>query len=436
MQILSNDGYNWATYANQDFLTTFAQFRRMQMALVFDEVRQVYQKAELSLEKIKALNLLPDGMRDVSRVRLPISKASEIIGKTRQSILNALKKGIIPNRSNTNRGEGFTLEIIHFLQKHFGTQPYRESVDEPIIIAMQNFKGGVAKSTQACSLAHYLAERGYRTLLIDQDSQGSTTATFGLLPDKDITQEETLFPFYYGSFEDGRPCESIDYAIRKTHWDGLDLIPSNLLFYHAEYVLASYLKGKNEPLTILRDGLQGTAEKYDVVIIDAPPALGFISLNVLSAANAYIIPTPPGLYDYMSTFQFLTMLFDLFDRGIIAKDRNCHFIKILPTRVDNNEVDATVLKILRSCYGEHLMKGVIPNSKYIKEASNLMTTIYEMPNVQLLNKEDSDKKVRPISSMTGYKTARKAMDAVNREIEEMILSTRQSRVNRLIKEAS
>ncbi len=408
------------------------------MSSVLEEVSQVYNKAALSLNHIKKQNLLPDGKK-IDSLQLPIGKVTEIVERTRQSVLNAEKNNIIKPRSinsATNRREGFTLEQVHALQAHFNTQPWRETNDDPIIIAVQNFKGGVGKSTQACSLAHYLATKGYRTLLVDQDSQGSTTATFGYLPDNDFEQDQTLFPFFYGSFNNEKPCQCINHAIRKTHWDSLDLIPANLLFYESEYVLASYLKDNSiEPLTLLHEGLQGVAKNYDVIILDAPPALGFISLNVLAAANAFIIPTPPALYDYMSTFQFLTMLFKLFKSGIIDNNRPFHFLKILPTRVESNDVETTLLEIMRQAYGEHLMKNVIPNSRYIKEASNLMTTIYEMASIPTPS-SDNGKKSRPISSMTGYKNARKAMDAVNSEIESLILATRTSRIKKLIQEVS
>ena len=65
----------------------------------------------------------------------------------------------------------------------------------PIVIACQNFKGGVGKSTTCVNFAHYLALKGYRVLVIDTDSQATTTSMFGYMPDAEITQEHTLLPY-------------------------------------------------------------------------------------------------------------------------------------------------------------------------------------------------------------------------------------------------
>src|SRR3546814_6652502 len=77
----------------------------------------------------------------------------------------------------------------------FGTRPWRSADDPCCVMAVQNFKGGVGKSTLAVHLAQYLAIQGYRVALIDCDSQASATTLFGYVPDLDLTEDDTLYPF-------------------------------------------------------------------------------------------------------------------------------------------------------------------------------------------------------------------------------------------------
>ncbi|MBH9807654.1 chromosome partitioning protein, partial [Clostridioides difficile] len=77
----------------------------------------------------------------------------------------------------------------------FGTRPWRKPEDPCAVIAVQNFKGGVGKSTLSVHLAQYLAIQGYRVCLIDCDSQASSTTLFGYVPDLDLTENQTLYPF-------------------------------------------------------------------------------------------------------------------------------------------------------------------------------------------------------------------------------------------------
>ena len=168
-----------------------------------------------------------------------------------------------------------------------------------------NQKGGVGKSTTVCHLAQYFALKGYRVCVIDCDSQASTTATFGLNPDVDIDEdEETLYPF----FRYGGP-KTLHYALRATYWPGIAIIPANLGLYDAEYEFAARMA--REPAFILdrlREGIQTIEDQFDIILLDPPPALGMLSLSVLRAANALLIPAPPNNIDFGSTAHFLKML--------------------------------------------------------------------------------------------------------------------------------
>jgi chromosome partitioning protein len=83
--------------------------------------------------------------------------------------------------------------MLH-MREVLGAMPTRGPHDVPAMIAVQNFKGGVGKSTVTTHLAHYFAVQGYRVLVVDCDSQATTTTLFGFNPHFNITREETLYP--------------------------------------------------------------------------------------------------------------------------------------------------------------------------------------------------------------------------------------------------
>ena len=130
--------------------------------------------------------------------RFPITRAAELVGRTSAAIRDAEKDGRLPavERTATGRRVGYTLAEINQMREVFGTRPWRAAGDPLSVIAVQNFKGGVGKSTVSSHLAQYLAIRGYRVCLIDCDSQGSSTALFGYVPDLDIEEGDTLYRFF------------------------------------------------------------------------------------------------------------------------------------------------------------------------------------------------------------------------------------------------
>jgi chromosome partitioning protein len=112
--------------------------------------------------------------------RFPISRVADLVGRSSAAIRDAEKEGRLPSveRTASGRRVGYTLAEVNQMRAVFGTRPWRTAGDPLCVIAVQNFKGGVGKSTVASHLAQYLAIKGYRVCLIDCDSQGSSTAMF------------------------------------------------------------------------------------------------------------------------------------------------------------------------------------------------------------------------------------------------------------------
>jgi chromosome partitioning protein len=297
----------------------------------------------------------------------------------------------------------------------FGTQPWRAASDPLSIIAVQNFKGGVGKSTVSVHLAQYLATRGYRVCLIDCDSQGSSTMMMGYVPDLDIQEEDTLYPFIRNT-----EMSSLSYAVRETHWDGLWMVPANLRLYSAEYELAAQIaRSDHLLLNRLSQGITSIAEHFDVVILDPPPALGTISLSVMRAANALLIPVPPTVVDFTSTTSFLAMLHEsigvLEERGLPIDLR---WIRFLATRADEQKsMQRELLQVMRNLFGENMLRAVLRDSAEIDNASARMMSVYELE--------------QPVTSRETYLRCLTYLNAVNAEIETQFRLTWPSHAERL-----
>lgn len=371
---------------------------------------------------LEVLNSLRSGGQDGQRQqrqspRFSITRAATLVGRSAAAIREAEKDGRLPaiERTSTNRRIGYTLFEINKMREVFGTRPWRVAGDPLAILAVQNFKGGVGKSTVSAHLAQYLAIQGYRVCLIDCDSQGSTTALFGYVPDLDIEEDETLYPFIR-SAEMG----SLAYAVRETHWDGLYLIPANLKLYAAEYELAARIaRGGPQLLNRLAEGIETIGDHFDVVILDPPPALGTISLSVMRAANALLVPIPPTVVDFTSTTSFFGMLVETMqalETGGLPI--NLSWMRLVATRADEQKsMQRELMALMRSLFGDLMLRTSIKDSAEIDNASARLMTVYELEG--------------PVTSRETYNRCLTYLNGVNDEIETLIRLTWKSQEEKL-----
>ncbi|MGN6122131.1 MAG: AAA family ATPase, partial [Sphingomonas oligoaromativorans] len=269
-------------------------------------------------------------------------------------------------------------------------------------------KGGVGKSTVTCHLAHYFAVAGYRVLVVDCDSQATTTTLFGFNPHFNITREQTLYP--YLSID---PTQAdLLYAVQKTPWPNVDLIPSNLELFDVEYELAAAGADGGSVLAArfrkLKQGLIDLARDYDVVILDPPPALGTISLAVMQAANALLVPLAATTPDFCSTVQFLSMmdqvLAQLAQAGIAV---DYDFVRLICSKFDANDPShAMVRQIMEGTFGPALLPVPILDSAEISHAALRMMTIYELE--------------KPIGTARTHKRCRSNLDEALAQVEQLV----------------
>ena len=145
------------------------------------------------------------------------------------------------------------------------------------VIAIANQKGGVGKTTSAVNLAASLAVAEQRTLLIDGDPQGNATSGIGIARD---ALGATLYDVLLGE-------ATIDEALhRGVQFGHLDVLPATPDLAGAEVELVD----RPNRSELMRSALAPVLERYDYVLIDCPPSLGLITLNMLAAADALLIP--------------------------------------------------------------------------------------------------------------------------------------------------
>jgi chromosome partitioning protein len=160
------------------------------------------------------------------------------------------------------------------------------------VIAIANQKGGVGKTTTAVNLASSLALAERRTLLLDADPQGNATSGLGVA-------KETVELSLYESLVEGRPAgESI---LPVSALPFLSVLPATQDLVGAELQLVD----RENREAILRGVLDDLHESYDYIIVDCPPSLGLLTLNVLAAANAVLIPIQCEYYGLEGISQLL-----------------------------------------------------------------------------------------------------------------------------------
>jgi len=340
-----------------------------------------------------------------------VRSAAEMVKRSEKLIRDAEADGRLPEPRKdevSGRRTGYSLAEINNMRDLFGTRPARAASDNPVVLAVQNFKGGVGKSTVTCHLAQFLALKGYRVCVVDCDSQASTTSMFGLNPDVDVDEDEdTLYPF----FRHGGP-QTLHYALRATYWPGIALIPANLGLYDAEYEFAARMvRDSTFVLDRLRDGIESIKDNFDVILLDPPPALGMISLSVLRAANALLIPAPPNNIDFGSTAHFLKMMTaTLNELSEVGGARDYSFVKILVTKMnDNKSAHIAIKRMMDAVFPSDMMQAVLKDSAEIDNAAANLQTVYEISG--------------PATRTETHKRCRMYLDQVGREVEILIRKT-------------
>jgi len=352
--------------------------------------------------------------------RFTSGEAARLIGVSDSYLRQISLAGEGPKPNTAAGGRRlYTLDQINDLRRHLATShpgaknrfyvPHRLGAEHLQVIAVTNFKGGSGKTTTAAHLAQNLALHFYRVLAIDLDPQASLSALFGYQPEFDVKANETL----YGAIrydDERRPLSEI---IRKNYFPGLDIVPANLELHEFEHATPKVLAdggSTGEGMFFARVGatLATVQDLYDVIIIDCPPQLGFLTLGALCAATSVLVTIHPQMLDVASMSQFLFMTSDLLNVVREAGgDLRFDFFRYLVTRYEPNDGPQTqIVAFLRSLFGERVLTHPMVKSTAVSDAGLTKQTLYEVG--------------RENFSRGTYDRALEALDAVNGEIEDLI----------------
>jgi chromosome partitioning protein len=376
---------------------------RVPKASARDIVQLASQAGEI-LSRAREAALAP-GIKKTLR-KFNLKEVAELLGLSPKTLVRAAQRQEIPSGERV-RGNRllFTLEEIHEIQARLGLRPWRDpATDRPITVAVANFKGGVGKTSTSIHLGQHFALRGYRTLMIDLDAQASLTTLFGLLPDSEVDTAQTALPYLEGD------TKSFDEAIQPTYWHGLDLIAANLALYGAEFTLAN--RQKTEPnfrfYQALKSGIATVSDRYDVIIIDTPPALSYITTNALYAADGIIVPVPPAMMDFASASLFFSLLGDII--GVIDQNEGggkvFDFLGLLISKYEQgNFVHQTIHDWVRAAFQQRVLFHTMGSTAVLRIGPEIQTA-YEIGQYQ------GDR--RTLSRALEY------LDGVNGEVERLV----------------
>ena len=315
----------------------------------------------------------------------------------------------------------FSLNEVLKLRTHFGATgarnkeylPYRPKGLPAKVVAVANFKGGVGKTSTAAHLAMSAALDGYKVLVIDLDSQGSITSIFG----GKVTDEwQTVYPLIARHYarhlrlENQRRLDRGDAPlplddtlsdalkvtsgelIQKTHWPNIDLIGAQLNLYWSEFQIPVWrMQARSwKPWQALTESLEadGILDQYDVIFLDTPPALGYLTINGLSAADILLVPLGASFLEFDSTGRFFDMLHSIFasiEEGeniaarALGRDElsfKWDAVRAVITRYDSSE-QGELASVMQASLGKVLVPERQDVTALINQAGENVNGIYE-----------------------------------------------------------
>ena len=218
------------------------------------------------------------------------------------------------------------------------------------IIAISNQKGGVGKTTSAINIASFLAVTETPTLLIDMDPQANASTGLGV----NIHNSKTIYDVMINNI-------NIKKCITKTDIDFLDIVPSHTKLSGAEIELVGMFTRES----ILKDALSNVMGKYKYIIIDTPPSLGLLTVNVLTASKSLIIPIQCEYYALEGLSQLLNTI------RLVQKNLNpnLNIEGILITMFDSRlNMSHQVVSEVKEYFGEKVYSTIINRNVKLGEA--------------------------------------------------------------------
>ena len=387
-----------------------------QNELNFDEI--ILQQGELISDKLNMLRMEqypPNATKGLRQCTL--AETAYFLGVTQSNIkkLHLEGKGPVPTTSSSGR-RTYTaeqmLELRQYLDKHgrSGVKqyvPHRRAGEELQVISVVNFKGGSGKTTTASHLAQHLALTGHRVLAIDLDPQASLTALHGIQPELDNV------PSLYECLRYDEQRKQISDVIRGTNFPGLDIIPANLELQEYEYEtpVAAMDRSTTEGrlfFTRVAAALKEVDDQYDVVVIDCPPQLGYLTLTALTASTSVLVTVHPQMLDIMSMSQFLLMLGGVM-RSIreAGAEMKLQWFRYLVTRYEPTDgPQKQMVGFMHAMFPSQMLGAQMVKSTAVSDAGITKQTLYEVERAHFVR--------------ATYDRAIQSLNAVNEEVASLV----------------
>ena len=355
----------------------------------------------------------------------------------------------LPQGTGESGSKWFTLDEVLSLRKHFDAEgaagreyvPYRPEGVPAKVISVANFKGGVGKTSTAAHLAMSAALDGYKVLVIDLDSQGSMTSIMG----GQVQDEwQTAFPLLAKDYAmhveaenrnrdtplpldetltEASKIKATD-LIQSTHWPNIDLIGAQLNLYWAEFQVPVWrMQLRSWPLwdalgTALSS--EGILDNYDIVLLDTPPALGYLTINALAAADILLVPLGASFLEFDSTGRFFDMLYSTFasieegensvrrQNGLPEMKFEWDAVRALITRFDASQ-QTDLANVMQAYFGDFMTTYRQDMTAMVGQAGENVNGIYEA-DYRDFNRDT-------------YVRGRETFDQTWAEVKEVLLGT-------------
>jgi chromosome partitioning protein len=232
-----------------------------------------------------------------------------------------------------------------------------------MVISIGSQKGGVGKTTTSLALAAGLAQKGKKVLLIDVDYQANSSKV--LLPEyQKLDIQDTV----YATVLERKPLQ-----VHKTGIENLEIVPSHILLSNADLTLITALDNRAQRL---KTQLEKVRDRWDYVLIDCPPSIGWLTLNAFTASDKIIIVVSPGYFELDSIVQIdktIAKVKEEFNPGL-------DLYGMLFNLSDNTNATTASLQLLRQTYPNKVFRTIIPRNTDIKEAQLSKQDIFTFNN--------------------------------------------------------
>lgn len=220
-----------------------------------------------------------------------------------------------------------------------------------MVISIASQKGGTGKTSTSISLAAGLARRGKKVLLIDIDSQANSSKVL-LSRYIELRKEETL----YVTVLERQPL-----PIHATVIPNLEIVPSHILLSHTDVELTTAMDHREARL---KKELDRIKERYDVVLIDCPPALSWLTINAFTASDQVLAVVAPGYFELDSIVQLWKTIAEVKEFFNPPLRLRGHLFNMSDPTINSK----TSLRILRQTYPEYVFQTIIPRNTDLRDA--------------------------------------------------------------------